>query len=70
MDEQPRGDADFAEGPNTLCFTCGGFRKTSEPRLYLIQATEEMQTGMTLSEWRTCRQCEGAGQLPGLPAPG
>ena len=69
MDQPTGGDADFAEGPNTLCFTCGGFRKISEPRLYLIQATTEVQTGMNLSEWRTCPQCEGTGQLPGTPSP-
>jgi hypothetical protein len=62
-------EVDFAHGPNAVCFTCGGFRKTSEPRVYVIQATEEMQTGMTLGEWRTCPQCDGAGQLPGLQPP-
>lgn len=69
MDERYEGDAEFAEGPNALCFTCGGFRKISEPRIYVIQATVEMQTGMSLSEWRTCPQCEGAGQLSGLRSP-
>lgn len=59
----------FANGPNALCFTCGGFKKVSEPRLYMIQATEDMQTGMTMAEWRTCPQCKGKGFLPGLQPP-
>ncbi len=59
----------FAQGPNTVCFTCGGFRKLSEPRVYVIQATEELQTGMTMGEWRTCPRCGGSGQLPGVHPP-
>lgn len=62
-------EVDFAAGPNAVCFTCGGFRKVSEPRVYVIQATAEMRTAMSLAEWRTCPQCGGAGQLPGLRAP-
>ncbi|MGP4020436.1 hypothetical protein [Saccharopolyspora sp. 5N708] len=58
-----------AHGPNALCFTCGGLRKISEPRLYVVQATEDLQTGMTMAEWRTCPQCEGKGYLPGLHPP-
>jgi hypothetical protein len=60
---------DFGQGPNTVCFTCGGFRKISEPRVYVIQATAEMQTGMSMGEWRSCPQCASAGQLPGLKPP-
>ncbi|QIZ35814.1 MULTISPECIES: hypothetical protein [Saccharopolyspora] len=63
-DEQMR-----AGGPNALCFTCGGMRKISEPRIYVVQATEDMQTGMTMAEWRTCPQCDGKGYLPGLVPP-
>ncbi len=59
----------FADGPHTVCFGCGGFRKISEPRVYVIQATPELQTGMTMGEWRTCPYCSGAAQLPGLQAP-
>ncbi|MCI2417480.1 hypothetical protein MOQ72_08595 [Saccharopolyspora sp. K220] len=58
-----------AYGPNALCFTCGGLRKISEPRLYAVQATEELHTGMTMAEWRTCPHCEGKGYLPGLAPP-
>lgn len=58
-----------ANGPNALCFTCGGLKKISEPRLYMIQATEEMQTGMTMAEWRTCPQCTGKGYLRGINPP-
>jgi len=56
-------------GPNAMCFTCGGLRKISEPRLYVVQATEDLQTGMTMAEWRTCPQCKGKGYLPGLAPP-
>ncbi|MBK0869173.1 MAG: hypothetical protein IJH84_04955 [Saccharopolyspora sp.] len=59
----------FEEGPNTVCFGCAGFRKLSEPRLYLIQATTDTQTGMTMGEWRTCPHCNGAGKLPGVRPP-
>ncbi|MDR7301198.1 hypothetical protein [Haloactinomyces albus] len=67
-----RGDSEaenFAQGPNTLCFTCGGFRRVSEPRVYVIQATTDMQAGMTMAEWRTCPHCRGTGHLRGLDAP-
>lgn len=63
------GGNNFARGPNTLCFLCGGFRHISEPRVYAFQATSDLQAGMTMAEWRTCPQCKGAGQLPGLRAP-
>ncbi|GAA4867574.1 hypothetical protein [Saccharopolyspora cebuensis] len=66
--EQPEGSA-FERGRNTVCYSCGGFRKISEPRLYEIQATEELTTGMTMGEWRPCPQCDGAGLLPGLRPP-
>lgn len=59
----------FASGPNAVCYTCGGFRKISEPRLYVVQATEEVATGMTMAEWRTCPQCHGDGMLRGLNPP-
>lgn len=58
-----------ANGPNALCFTCGGLRKISEPRLYLIQATEDLQTGMTMAEWRSCPRCGGKGYVPGIQPP-
>lgn len=64
-----QGEIDFARGPNTACFTCGGFRKVNQPRVYVIQATEELRTAMTMGEWRTCSHCRGAGQLPGLHPP-
>jgi hypothetical protein len=67
--ENRETEVNFADGPNAVCFTCGGFRKISEPRLYVIQATADTQTGMTMGEWRTCPQCRGAGQLPGLQPP-
>lgn len=54
---------------NTVCLTCGGFRQVSEPRLYAIQATEDLRTGMTLAEWRVCPQCQGTGLLPSLTPP-
>lgn len=63
------GHGDLGQGPNTVCFTCGGFRKVSEPRVYVIQATAEMQTGMSMGEWRSCPQCDSSGQLPGLRPP-
>lgn len=59
----------FASGPNAVCFTCGGFRKISEPRVYAVQATEQVTTGMTMAEWRTCPQCHGDGMLRGLHPP-
>ncbi|MGW1681318.1 hypothetical protein [Saccharopolyspora sp. NPDC002376] len=59
----------FAGGPNAICFTCGGFKKVSDPRLYMIQATEDLMTGMTLAEWRGCPQCGGDGILAGLRPP-
>lgn len=62
-------EVDFATGPHAVCFTCGGFRKISEPRVYVIQATTDMQTGMSLGEWRTCPQCQGSGQVRGLCPP-
>ncbi len=65
MADQP----DFARGPNSLCFICGGYRQISEPRLYVVQATRELRTGMTLGEWRPCPQCAGNGQLPDLHPP-
>lgn len=65
MEDQPA----FERGLRPLCFTCGGFRQISEPRLYVIQATHDLQTGMTLGEWRTCRQCAGNGQLSELLPP-
>lgn len=64
------GEYDLAKsGPNAICFTCGGYKKISEPRIYVIQATEDMQTGMTMGEWRTCPQCQGKGYLPGIVPP-
>ncbi|GAA2807275.1 hypothetical protein [Saccharopolyspora taberi] len=68
MDGENEG-LDIASGPNAVCFTCGGFRKVSEPRIYLVQATADLHTGMTLGEWRTCPQCSGAGQLSGTAPP-
>ncbi|GAA4846582.1 hypothetical protein [Saccharopolyspora rosea] len=59
----------LAHGPNTLCFTCGGMRKLSNPRIYVVQATEQTETGMTMAEWRTCPQCDGSGMLPGIQPP-
>ncbi|SDK56956.1 hypothetical protein SAMN04487820_109166 [Actinopolyspora mzabensis] len=59
----------FKHGPNTVCPNCGGFQKVSEPRLYMIRATEETHAGMTLGEWRTCPQCQGDGHTPGLRPP-
>lgn len=59
----------FGQGPNTVCFSCGGFKKISEPRIYVIQATRETETGMTMGEWRTCPQCKGLGILPGITPP-
>ncbi|MFR9729466.1 hypothetical protein ACL03H_09575 [Saccharopolyspora sp. MS10] len=59
----------FAAGPNTVCFTCAGFRKVSEPRIYVIQATRETETGMTMGEWRTCPHCGGAGRIAGVVPP-
>lgn len=50
-----------------VCFTCGGLQKITEPRLYMIQATPELQTGMTMHEWRSCPQCGGTGMLPLRP---
>ncbi|WP_258718653.1 hypothetical protein [Saccharopolyspora gloriosae] len=41
----------------------------SEPRLYVIQATRETETGMSMGEWRSCPYCGGAGRLPGLQPP-
>lgn len=60
-------DSNNSNGPppmRAVCFTCGGFEKLSEPRLYVIQATPELTTGMTMAEWRTCPQCNGEGHLP------
>ena len=68
MEEQD-DEVDIAPGPNAVCFTCGGFRKVSEPRIYLIQATSDLHTAMTMGEWRTCPQCKGTGQLSGLGPP-
>ncbi|GAA0523449.1 hypothetical protein GCM10011581_39400 [Saccharopolyspora subtropica] len=56
-------------GPNAVCHTCGGMQKIAAPRLYAVQATTDVTTGMTLAEWRTCPQCGGRGYLPGLQAP-
>lgn len=64
-DDEPH----FNSGPHTVCHTCMGMRGYTEPRLYLIQATEDTQTGMTLGEHRTCRDCNGTGKLPGLQPP-
>ena len=50
-----------------VCFTCGGFQKIAEPRLYMIQATPDLTTGMTMQEWRTCPQCRGDGLVPLRP---
>jgi hypothetical protein len=69
MNEQDGGEIEFSQGPNTACFSCGGFRKVSEPRVYVIQATPDLRTGMTMSEWRSCPQCGGSGQLHGLRPP-
>lgn len=72
MDQQDSSDSasgDFAQGPNTLCFTCGGFRQLSEPRVYVIQATADTRAGMTMAEWRHCPHCKGTGHLRGLRAP-
>lgn len=52
---------------HAVCFSCGGFEKISEPRLYMIQATPDLTTGMTMSEWRPCPQCHGRGYLPLQP---
>ena len=60
---------EWASGPNAVCYTCGGLRKVTQPRLYVIQVTEDMQTGMTMNEFRTCPQCDGRGWLPGLVPP-
>ncbi|MBE9374155.1 hypothetical protein IQ251_06800 [Saccharopolyspora sp. HNM0983] len=68
-DDEDGGTRALPAGPNALCFTCGGLRKLSEPRLYAVQATEDLQTGMTLSEWRSCPQCSGKGYLNGLNPP-
>lgn len=70
-DEDDQDDLNelYANGPNALCFTCGGMRKISEPRLYVIQATEDMQAGMTMGEWKTCPHCKGKGYLPGINPP-
>jgi hypothetical protein len=68
-DGNRRDQVDFASGPHAVCFSCGGFRKVSEPRVYVIQATADMQTGMTMGEWKDCPQCSGAGQLPGIHPP-
>lgn len=54
---------------NTVCPTCGGFRKINKPRLYQIQVDEDLKTGMTMGEWSTCPQCDGDGHLPGLQPP-
>lgn len=62
-------DVEFASGPRAVCFTCGGFRKVSEPRVYVIQATTEIRTAMSLAEWRTCPQCNGSGQMHSLHPP-
>lgn len=59
----------FEDGPNTVCFTCGGFRKCSDARAYVIQATAELTTGMNMAEWRTCRKCHGSGRIAGLTPP-
>lgn len=54
---------------NTVCPTCGGFRKVNNPRLYQIQVDETLTTGITMGEWKTCPQCNGDGHLPGLQPP-
>lgn len=53
---------------SAMCFTCGGFQKVNNPRLYQIQVDERLTTGMTMGEWKVCPQCHGAGRLP-LQAP-
>lgn len=67
MDDNEAGD--FARGPNAVCFTCGGFRKVSEPRVYVIQATADTRAGMTMGEWRDCPHCGGTGRRIGLHPP-
>lgn len=70
--EPERGDSgasDFAHGPNTVCLICGGFRKLSEPRIYVMQATSDTTAGMTMGEWRDCPHCGGSGLLRGLRTP-
>ncbi|GAA0524187.1 hypothetical protein GCM10011581_44890 [Saccharopolyspora subtropica] len=57
-------------GPNAVCHTCGGMQRISTPRLYVVQATNELTTGMTMAEGRTCPQCKGRGSLSGLQPPG
>lgn len=51
-----------------MCFTCGGFQKINNPRLYQIQVDDRLTTGMTMGEWKVCPQCGGSGRLP-LRAP-
>ncbi|GAB2740885.1 hypothetical protein GCM10027174_12930 [Salinifilum aidingensis] len=58
------------QGPNSVCHSCGGLRSLSEPRLYVIQATEDLCTGMTMAQWRTCPHCSGKGYVPGISPPG
>lgn len=49
---------------SAICFTCGGFQRINNPRLYQIQVDENLVTGMTMGEWKTCPQCHGDGRLP------
>lgn len=69
IEQDGNGETSFASGPNAVCFICGGFRKVSDPRVYVIQATADTQTGMTLAEWRDCPKCHGEGLLPGVRPP-
>ncbi len=68
-DSESPGSESPARGPNTVCFSCGGFRKVSEPRVYVIQATSDTRTGMSMGEWRDCPHCGGVGHLSGLIPP-
>lgn len=49
---------------SAICFTCGGLQRVTNPRLYQIQVDENLTTGMTMGEWKTCPQCNGSGHLP------
>lgn len=70
MSENEHSDSEDSEnGPNSVCHTCGGLRSLSEPRLYVVQATEKLSTGMTMAQWRTCPHCSGKGYLRGIHPP-
>ncbi len=54
---------------STVCFTCRGMRKISHPRLYVLRADEDVITGTTVGELRTCPQCAGEGRAVGFQPP-